>query len=378
MGQTRSDVTQLFDRAGRVHPWDALAWRGDDGSPLNFHDLAIPTGEMRVHDGSIWVWRSWFPVDVGQPVTLGEGGTPLVRAPWLPGDVWLKLDYLNPTGSFKDRGTALVVSALRNAGATRLLEDSSGNGGSSLAGYAAAAELSARVLVPEGTSSAKIAATRAYGAQIVTVPGSRDATSAEALRQVTSTDWTYASHAWHPLFPVGVATQALEIWAQLDGRAPDTVVMVAGGGSMVLGHDLAWRALLAANLIDALPRLVMVQPAACAPLVQAWQTGADRVANIDANTTLAEGTAIAHPVRDREVLAALRRLNGVAVATSEASIIDATRQFAAHGHYVEPTAANVLAGWRQVQPAGQTVIVLSGSGHKASDAMRAVFSQPNP
>jgi len=361
----------LIDRAGAVHDWDALVWRGLDGSPLTFTDLRVGVAPSPTEcDRTVWRWRGWWPVSIGDAVTLGEGDTPLVEAPWLGEDVHLKLDNLNPTGSFKDRGVALVVAALRSAGATRLLEDSSGNGGSSMAAYAAAAGLTARVLVPEGTSSGKVAATRAYGAEVVMVPGSRDDTSAEALRQVGSGDWAYASHAWHPLFPVGVATQALEIWAQL-GRAPETVVVVAGGGSMVLGHDLAWRALLSAGLIDVLPRLVMVQPAACAPLVLGAVTTPGK--------TIAEGTAIARPVRGVEVLAALRRLNGVAVATDEAAIAQATRQLVTHGHYVEPTAANAVAGWQQAVAAGQTaagttVIVLTGSGHKTPDAMASIFA----
>ena len=370
----------MADRSGHVSDFDALAWRSAGGSPITVSDLALTPGV--VCDDSapgIWRWAHWFPVPPVAPLTLGEGATPLVAAPWLPGDVRLKLDHLNPTGSFKDRGTALVVAALRGAGARRLLEDSSGNGGSSLAAYAAAADLPARVLVPGGTSAAKVQATRAYGAEVVEVPGGRDATSAEALRQVEDGGWTYASHAWHPLFPVGVATQALEIWQQLGRRAPSEVVVVAGGGSMVLGHDLAWRALLAAGLIKALPRLVMVQPSACAPLALAWQQHRRQGVDVKPSQTLAEGTAIARPVRDREVLAALRRLKGVAVATGEDAVADATRELAAHGHYVEPTAANALAGWRQAvaegraKASGTTVVVLSGSGHKAQDAMRRVF-----
>jgi threonine synthase len=381
----------LVCRSGPVPDYRVGWWRAGDGSPYSFDALPAPgrpvAAGLTAGGGPVWRWRDWFPLPsvFGSPVTLGEGGTPLVAAPWLAGDVRLKLDQLNPTGSFKDRGVALVVSALRAAGHHRLLEDSSGNGGSSLAAYAAAAGLTARVLVPADTSPAKIAAARAYGADLVVVSGDRAATSAEALRQVARGGWTYASHAWHPLFPVGVATQAFEIWQQLGRRAPDTVVVVAGGGSMVLGHDLAWRALRDARLIDALPRLVLVQPAACAPLVQAWAAGRDGVAGQDVvpAATLAEGTAIAHPVRDREVLSALGRLDGVAVATSESLIERATRELAAHGHYIEPTAANALAGWRLavaqnlIGPAGTTVIVLSGSGHKAADAMRTVFARPS-
>lgn len=380
-----------FDRAAVARLWAAGShqgarsrWREDDGTPRSVPDLNLPveSGELpsREPDRSIWAWRGWFPVSIDKPISLGEGGTPLVAAPWVGDDVWLKLDHLNPTGSFKDRGAALVVSALRQAGATRLLEDSSGNAGTSLAAYAAAAGLQARLLVPENTSTAKVALARAYGTDVVIVPGDRQATATEAARQASLGWFAYASHTWHPLFAVGVATQALEIWQQLGGRAPATVVVVAGGGSMVLGHDLAWRALLAAGLIDALPKLVMVQPQSCAPLVQAWASGQDDISEtVTPEPTLAEGTAVARPVRADEVLAALRRLDGVALATDEVAIAEATRALAAHGQYVEPTSANALAGWRQlvashqVDVSGTTVIVLTGSGLKAPNAMRAIF-----
>jgi len=175
----------LRGRSGAVEDCRADHWRADDGSPLSFD--ALPVGSVPAPgDQSIWAWADWFPPEttLSSPVTLGEGGTPLVAAPWLGEEVLLKLDHLNPTGSFKDRGVALVVTALKSEGGTRLLEDSSGNGGSSLAAYAGAAGLAARVLVPNGTSAGKIAAARAYGADVVVVPGDRAAASGEALRQV--------------------------------------------------------------------------------------------------------------------------------------------------------------------------------------------------
>lgn len=268
-------------------------------------------------------------------------------------------------------------TALAGAGQREALEDSSGNGGSSFAAYAAAAGIGARVLVPEGTSPGKILQTRAHGAEIQIVPGTRDDCSAEALRQAE--ERAYASHNWHPMFIQGIKTQAYEIWEDLGHTAPDAIVLVAGSGSQVIGHDLAWHELERADAVDQVPRLVMVQPASAAPLVDAFAKGADDVEPVVPAATMAEGTAIGNPVRGREVLAALRRCNGLAVATREDAIAAATRTLAGRGLWAEPTSANAYAGYRALRDAGQldgtgtTALVLTGSGHKSAARMVEVF-----
>lgn len=376
---------ELIERSGRRQPMDLLRWRGEDHQPLMINELpGLRRDQVITSDPTLWRYRAAFPVWIERPVSLGEGMTPLVAAEIDGAEVLLKCDHLNPTGSFKDRGVTLMISAVVQERAAsgqrdgrRVLEDSSGNGGSSFAAYAAAAGLRARVLVPDGTSPAKMVATRAYGAEVFVVPGNRDATSAEALRQAAQLD--YVSHAWHPLFLQGVKTQAYEIWEQLGFQAPDVVIMVAGGGSQVIGHDLAWHELLRAGSIDRVPRLAMVQPAACAPLVAAHQSGHDRVSPASWQPTMAEGTAIGRPVRDVEALAALRRCDGLSVACSEEAIAQATRDLCRLGHYVEPTSADALAGYRALRISGEldtegtTVMVLTGSGHKAAGRMAELF-----
>lgn len=271
-----------------------------------------------------------------------------------------------------------MISALAAAGQRQALEDSSGNGGSSFAAYAAAAGIDAHVLVPEDTSPAKILQVRAHGAEIQIVPGTRDDCSAEALRQAETR--AYASHKWHPMFIQGIKLQAYELWEDLGFTAPDTIVLVAGSGSQVIGHDLAWHELLRAGQIDRVPRLVMVQPEHSAPMVAAFHAGADDVTPVTTRPTIAEGTAIGSPVRGREVLAALRRCHGFAVATSEDEIAAATRTLAHRGLYAELTSANAYAGYRRLRDAGElagdgaTVLVLTGSGHKSAARMAEVFA----
>ncbi len=362
------------ERSGRVYPLDPLRWRGDaaldggdGGAPLTVSPLpGIAPGDVETGTRSLWRYRAALPaIAAERPVSLGEGCTPLVEADWGGARVRFKLEWFGPTGSFKDRGGSVMVSALAARGVTEVIEDSSGNGGSSVAAYCAAAGIRATILVPESTSPAKILQTRAYGAAIRPVPGGRDATAAEALRLSAGT--CYAGHNWHPFFLQGTKTLAYELWEDLGFAAPDAVVTVAGAGSLVLGCDLGFGELLAAGRIARRPRLLVAQPAACAPIHAAFHG----TAPAGFGPTIAEGTAIREPVRLPEVVAAVRRSGGDMAAIPEPDIAAAVRRLAAAGLYAEPTSATAAAAIDVFRARGEiregetTVVVLTGSGLKS-------------
>jgi threonine synthase len=275
-----------------------------------------------------------------------------------------------PTGSFKDRGTTVLVSYLKRCGIDRVLEDSSGNAGASLSAYAAAAGLSCRILVPETASYPKIAQIAACGAEVVTVPGSRQDVAEAALAQ--SAEIFYASHNWQPLFLEGTKTLAYELWEQLGFRAPDNVVVPLGYGSNVLGCDRGFAELAAGGEIARRPRLFGVQAARCAPFDAAFRAGATALVPTEIAATIAEGIATARPTRVAEVLRAVRESGGRIVAVEEAEIVAALRDLARRGLYVEPTSAAAAAGLTRlvsagaIRPGDTTVLVLTGTGLKAS------------
>jgi threonine synthase len=270
-----------------------------------------------------------------------------------------------------------MLSLLRAQGVPAILEDSSGNGGSSVAAYAAAAGIAATILAPEATSRAKIQQSRAHGATVELVPGTRQATADEAARR--SAEVCYASHNWHPFFLQGTKLVAYEIWEDLGFAAPDAVVVPCGAGSLVLGCHLGFGELLAAGEIDRRPRLLVAQPRHCSPLVAAFEAGAEAVALTTWPRTIAEGTAIARPVRDREVLDAVRASGGAMVAVPEEEIGPATLALARRGLYAEPTSAQVVPAIRAflargvLQPGERVVAVLTGSALKAPDAVGALL-----
>jgi threonine synthase len=359
---------------GRTYPLTEARWRADSGHHLNLlPGPGLRRGDIDGARRSVWRYASALLVGAEHAVSLGEGWTPLLPGRWGGAAVLYKLEFTMPTGSFKDRGMTVLVSYLKSRGVERVLEDSSGNAGASLSAYAAAAGMRCRVLVPETASYPKIAQIAACGAEVVAVAGSRQDVAEAALRQ--SAEIFYASHNWQPFFLEGTKTLAYELWEQLGFRPPDNVVVPLGYGSNVLGADRGFAELLRSGEIVRRPRLFGVQAARCAPLEAAFRAGAEGLVPAATGPTIAEGIATARPTRVAEVLRAVRESGGAVVAVEEAEIVQALRDLAGQGLYVEPTSAAAAAGLTRLAAAGTigpgetTVLVLTGSGLKASAAI---------
>ncbi len=357
---------------GAIYPLGEPRWRGDSGAHVNLGDApGLKRADIDTTVSSLWRYRRALLVEAKSAVTLGEGWTALVAGQWDGVPVALKLDYLMPSGSFKDRGMTVMVSYLKSRGITRVLEDSSGNAGASLSAYCAAASLHCRVLVPETASYPKIAQIAACGAEVMTIKGSRQDVADAALAM--SREIFYASHNWQPFFAEGTKTLAYELWEQLGFRAPDNVVVPVGYGANVLGCDRGFSELKRNGEITRMPRLFGVQAANCAPYYAAFRAGVEHFVPAPVAPTIAEGIASSKPTRMREVLAPVRASGGEIVAVSEEEITRALAALASKGYYVEPTSAAAAAGLSQLIARGviargeATVLVLTGSGLKASE-----------
>jgi threonine synthase len=361
----------LDPRTGQTFPLDQPRWCGPGHAPL----LLTPLPGMRRRGidrttRSLWRYRAALPMQVDDPITLGEGCTPLIRRTLHGAPALLKCEWLMPTGSFKDRGACVMLSLLRAQGVQEVLEDSSGNGGAAVSAYAAAGGMQATIMAPASTSPAKTVQMRAHGATVELIPGTRQDTADAAVRRSETT--FYASHNWHPFFLHGTKTLAYELWEDLGFRAPDNIITPCGAGSNVLGCEIGFSELLRAGEIDAMPRIFAAQPANCGPIAAAFLAGSDVPVATEIKPTIAEGTAIAQPIRLAEVLGTLRETRGGAVMLSEAEIGAATLDLARIGSYVEPTAAQAAAAFGKLLAAGtiapeqSTVLVLTGSGLKAT------------
>ncbi len=350
-------------RCRRTYPPDPTRVRCDCGGALDLRGTpALDPARIRRDDFTLWRYRQALPIppDV-PPVTLGEGMTPLVEARWGDRPVFLKCEFLNPTGSFKDRGTTVLVTALAAAGVGHVVEDSSGNAGCSLAAYAARAGIRATIYVPAHASPGKRAQIAAYGAELVTVPGPRSQ-AARAVLEAAASGAVYASHVYHPLIHAGMKTIAYEIWEQRGGRLPDAVVLPVGHGSLLLGLAQGF-----AELGGRMPRLFGVQAAACAPLATAWEAGAADPLPVPEGETVAEGVRIAVPVRGRAILEAVRAGGGAFLAVTDEEALRARERLAHQGFFVEPTSALAVAALDRLRPhlEGTVVVILTGSGLKA-------------
>ncbi len=359
---------------GATRPADRPIWRCTCGSHLNLEPArGIVREQIDPGEPSLWRYRTALALSAPPRVSLGEGWTPLVERSWSGAPAHFKLESQMPTGSFKDRGTAVMLNHLIEVGVGRIHEDSSGNAGASIATYAAAAGLACRIYVPATAPRGKIVQIAATGADVRAIKGSRQDVTEAA--QAVDGDSFYASHNWQPFFIEGTKTLAYELWEQLGFRVPDNILVPTGYGSNILGLARGFAELRRRGEIITRPRLFAVQAENCAAFAAAWAAGADGHAPFAPGVTVADGIATVRPVRIAEVLAALRRSRGGVVAVPEAEIAPALAALGRLGLFVEPTAATAGAALSHllrdgtIRPEETTVVVLTGHGLKAIDAI---------
>jgi threonine synthase len=313
----------------------------------------------------IWRYRHTFALPTGAPVvTLGEGDTPLVWGETFGHRVAFKCEHLNPTGSFKDRGSSPIVSLLDSKGVSAVVEDSSGNAGSSLAAYSARAGLQARIFMPDTASGPKRNQIEAYGAEIVLVQGPRS-NAAEAVQLAVDRGAVYASHAYLPHNMPGYATIAYELVEQLDSP-PGTVVLPVGQGGLFLGLGRGFEALQKADRISQMPNLVGVQARACAPLWALFTYGPAGLSWVAEGQTVAEGIRVRHPLRGDALLQMVTDYQGSFLVVDEDEIQLGRQRLARRGLFVELTSAVVWGALDQIvgKVPEPIVIILTGSGLK--------------
>ena len=327
---------------------------------LSFTPPSATPGNSR----GIWRFAKTFGLPESYPTTyLGEGNTPLVPVTIHGKVLWAKLENLNPSGSFKDRATAVLTSVLKGRNLLNVIEDSSGNAGGSLALYSSAFGIHSRIYIPSGTSGPKRRQIEACGAKVVQVDGPRENAHKAALEAVGREGLPYASHAAQPFGMAGIATIAFEIWEAL-GEMPGSIFCPIGHGSLFAGVLMGFDALVQAGMAPRRPRLVGVQPEACAPVVSTWQ---NKPFSGSLPSSLAEGTMVESPARKEEILSSLDRKQDQIVSVTEIEIAEAHQALIRAGLYVEPTSAMAFAASTKVaETPGKSVLILSGSGLKSN------------
>jgi threonine synthase len=336
--------------------------------------VTFPKKKIKSRPETIWRYREALPLSSDNNiVSLGEGMTPLILTEWEGKQVYFKLDYLCPTGSFKDRGSSFFISKLKEMNINKIIEDSSGNAGASMAAYCSRANMRCDVYVPDYTSADKVVQISMYGANVFKVHGNREDTAIAAEKAGKESDSYYACHNWSPYYPHGVKTVAFELWEQFNWQIPDNIVMPIGQGSLALGCGLGFNELLIAGEIKSLPRIYGVQVLNCAPLYHAFRKGLTEPEIIQKKETIAEGISSAIPAKGSTVLKRIRESKGKIVAISENKIWPNLKKLAKMGFYVEPSSATVTAGLSELIMSGEiksnetTVVILTGFGLKATN-----------
>ncbi|MGB9740662.1 MAG: pyridoxal-phosphate dependent enzyme [Candidatus Bathyarchaeales archaeon] len=355
-----------------THPLDnLLAFRCPScQSPLTVQIyMSFKTMDIQKKCHGLWRYAKLFPyVEKKDIITLGEGWTPLVKA---SKNLYFKLENLNPTGSFKDRGSTMLISTLhklikRTGG--YISEDSSGNAGASIAAYAARARLKAKIYVPENVSGPKFNQIQFYGADVVKVSGSRSKVAEEA--QKTEAGKFYVGHILHPLFRDGIRSLAYEITEQFGWRVPERIYLPVSAGTLLLGIIDGFKHLIDSNIIESMPKIVACQTQQVSPLYHLFKNLS--YAPPKKVTSIADALVSVNPPLLAIMVKKLREAKGDAVMVGEDEIFKSFMELAGKGFFVEPSSAVAYAAYKkqllnkEVSKSDETVIILTGTGLKTT------------
>lgn len=341
---------------------------------------------LKLRPTNLWHYRKFLPVkDDTNIVSLGEGWTPIVSSRYFAKKLGLKLsfklEFLNPTSSFKDRGTTVMLSKLKELGVKKVADDSSGNAGSSLACYAAKEGLNCTIYTPEHASKGKLSQIKMYGAKLKTIPSFRDKVTQKIKADCRDNqDLYYASHNLNPFFLEGTKTLAYEVAQQLEWQPPDHILFPVGGGGLIVGSYNGFKELFDLGWIKEVPKHHAIQSKACQPIVKAFEEDLNYVPEVEIEETVAEGIHIKKPERAGEILKSIHQSRGSAIAVTEDEILRYYRGIAyREGIFCEPTSAVPLAGLAKLRKnsvikAGESVLLpITGSGLKDPDTPQQVL-----
>jgi threonine synthase len=337
---------------------------------------------VRARPRGMWRWAELLPVDdPANRITLGEGDTPFLRLPHLESDLGLSHLYVknessNPTGSFKARGLAAAISKAKELGIKKVIIPTAGNAGGAMAAYAARAGLQAHIYMPKDTPRANIEESRMAGAEVVLVDGLISEAAGMAGIKARAEGWFDLSTFKEPYRLEGKKVMGYEIAEDFDWELPDVIMYPTGGGTGLVG---IWKAIAELAELGWLetnkrPRMVAIQADGCAPVVKAFQAGADFCDFWTDAHTHASGLRVPKSFADRLILSTIRESAGTAIAVSDEAIFQSQHEIATReGLFVAPEGAATLAALKEllhqnwVQPDERILLLNTGSGLKYLD-----------
>ena len=385
-GDLPTFVTHLeCSLTGERYPADTLQTLSRAGRPLLVcYDLdgvhrALPREALTTRPQTLWRYRELLPVRrPDNVVSLGEVVTPLISLPRIAdrlakgGEILVKDEGRLPTGSFKARGLALAVSMAKELGVATMAMPTNGNAGAAMAAYCARAGVRAYVFCPDDTPAVNVREIAMQGAEVFLVDGLIDDCGKLVAKGEQEVGWFNCSTLREPYRIEGKKTMGIELADQLDWQLPDVILYPTGGGTGIIGMWKAFAELEAIGWIGhKRPRMVVVQAEGCAPMVKAWEEGAEHAPRWENAHTFAAGIRVPQAVGDFLILRAVRESGGFAMAVSDDAIADAWREVAAEeGLLLCPETAATYAAYKQalgegrIRPDDRVVLFNCASGLK--------------
>ncbi|MFH0986592.1 MAG: threonine synthase [Candidatus Micrarchaeota archaeon] len=317
------------------------------------------------HLQGVWRYQSMLPV--AKSVSIGEGFTPLVKRRDTPHkNIWMKLEGDNPTNSFKDRGSTVVVSHARNEGRRMIGVASTGNMGASVAAYAAYGNLKAKVFVPADTPSEKLSQIKAYGPELVKVNGNFN-DCVEKLKHESINKGVYmAETGLNPYYIEGEKTIAFEIYEQFGNKVPDKIVVPLGTGGLTTAIFKGFAELKRLGITKKLPQMIGVQEKGCSPIADAWKAGTYLIKPVEKPTGIASAILVKTPFNGKSALQAIKLSKGKVISISTEEIKQAVHTLGKEGVFAEPAAATTAAALPYIDFSNdeKVVLIVTGSGLK--------------
>jgi threonine synthase len=386
-------ITHLeCSKCGEKHSHEKLQNLCACGGPLLArYDLAkaartLTREALKSRPANMWRYAEVLPAR--EAVSLGEGMTPVIHARRLGARLGLDALYvkdegLNPTGSFKARGLSAAVTRAKELGATTLAIPTAGNAGGALAGYAAAAGIPCVIVMPADTPSANVMECEAFGADVRKLNGLISDCGRYVGEHKEKEGWFEVSTLKEPYRIEGKKTMAYELWEQFGGVLPDVIIYPTGGGVGLIGMCKAFEEMEAMGWIGReRPRMVVVQAAGCAPIVEAYVRGEASAPPWQNAETIASGLRVPKALGDFLVLAGVRATQGTAVTATDEEMLAAGKELAsAEGIFAAPegaatvVAARKLAEERWIKPRERVVLFNTGCGYKYSEAWQRALQR---
>lgn len=372
MTETYKSTSSLFstmfecDDCGNSYELETDIQICECGEPLR---LDLFTGEIKKGE-DIWErYAEFFPLEIEDDLKLGEGGTPLSRAPKISKsldlDLYLKNETMNPTWSFKDRGTVLSVQRALDIQKTKLGTVSTGNMAASVSAYGARRDMETFVLVPSDISEKKVSQISSYGPNIIKVHGDYGELYYESFDLAEGC--IHFTNSNSPFRVEGYKTMAFEIFEEIK---PDYVIIPTSSGGLFRGITKGIKELQMSGIIDYFPTLVSVQAEGCSPICRAYESGEEKIKRWSEPDTTAKAISNPFPPGGNDVLKKLKELGGICTSVSDEEIAAAQKKIAREGVFCQPSSAVGVAALKELRNKGiieegaDVVSIITGSGLK--------------